>query len=90
MSLEELLNEEENKFDEEEMQKDDERLDGEDSTEDGSINMDRGHHSKHGKKTRAWSLSYYGLFKLRDSHFCDSGFRWTRNVCRTSCSGEFS
>ncbi|XP_041825145.1 bypass of stop codon protein 1-like [Melanotaenia boesemani] len=32
------------------------------------------------------SLGYYGIFQLSDSHFCDSGYRSSKNLCRSSCS----
>ncbi|XP_030606637.1 uncharacterized protein LOC115795023 [Archocentrus centrarchus] len=32
------------------------------------------------------SLGLYGLFQLSDKQFCDSGYRRSRNVCRTSCT----
>ncbi|KAG7220263.1 hypothetical protein INR49_018319 [Caranx melampygus] len=37
-------------------------------------------------KRMPWSLGHYGLFQLTDSHFCDSGFRWSRNKCNATCT----
>uniref|UniRef100_A0A8C6P538 Uncharacterized protein n=1 Tax=Nothobranchius furzeri TaxID=105023 RepID=A0A8C6P538_NOTFU len=31
----------------------------------------------------------YGIFQLSDGHACESGYRPSRNQCRTDCSGEF-
>ncbi|XP_014862111.1 PREDICTED: uncharacterized protein LOC106929585 [Poecilia mexicana] len=73
----ESLNDMENKFDEEEMERDDERLSKESSSEEGG--------SSHPKIT-LWSLGYYGIFQLRDSLFCDSGYRWSKNLCGKSCT----
>ncbi|XP_010728592.3 protein let-653-like [Larimichthys crocea] len=90
-SLEEILNQEENLFDEEEMEQDDNRTDSdEESSEQGSV--ESGQRKKRfvprwkPKRRRTWSLGYYGLFQLSDSHFCDSGYRWSHNRCQTSCS----
>lgn len=76
----ESLNDMENKFDEEEMERDDERISKESSSEEGE--------SSH-LKMRLWSLGYYGIFQLRDSLFCDSGYRWSKNLCGKPCTGGF-
>ncbi|RVE76563.1 hypothetical protein OJAV_G00009960 [Oryzias javanicus] len=68
------LNSEENKFNEEEMQQDDDRL----GSEMDERSMDA--------MSKPWSLGYYGIFQLSDSHFCNSGYRWSRNVCHKNCS----
>lgn len=92
-SLEEELNEEENKFDEEEMEQDDNRMGDEDEESDEQELEEGGKRKKRfvprwkpKRKWKPWSLGYYGLFQLSDSFFCDSGYRWTRNVCKTSCT----
>ena len=36
------------------------------------------------------SFGRYGLFQLSDRDFCDSGYRSSKNRCRTSCTGESS
>ncbi|XP_047430716.1 uncharacterized protein LOC124999739 isoform X2 [Mugil cephalus] len=38
------------------------------------------------KQKLPWSIGYYGLFQLSDGHFCNSGYRWSRNVCNTTCT----
>ncbi|XP_024145741.1 uncharacterized protein LOC112157301 isoform X1 [Oryzias melastigma] len=68
------LNSEENKFNEEEMQQDDDRME----SDNGEQSME--------SMMKPWSLGYYGVFQLSDSHFCNSGFRWSRNVCHKNCS----
>ncbi|PWA29332.1 hypothetical protein CCH79_00013941, partial [Gambusia affinis] len=73
----ESLNDMENKFDEEEMERDDEHISKESSSEEGE--------SSH-LKMRLWSLGYYGIFQLRDSLFCDSGYRWSKNLCGKPCT----
>ncbi|XP_034544246.1 uncharacterized protein LOC117816187 [Notolabrus celidotus] len=35
---------------------------------------------------KPWSLGTYGVFQLSDGYFCDSGHRWSRNKCNTTCS----
>lgn len=45
--------------------------------------------SEEDQQTTVWSLGKYGIFQLTDSYFCNSGYRWSRNVCHTACSGEF-
>ncbi|XP_034446504.1 lysozyme C-like isoform X2 [Hippoglossus hippoglossus] len=32
------------------------------------------------------SFGLYGLFQLSDIHFCDSGYRLSKNRCNTSCT----
>ncbi|XP_029949358.1 location of vulva defective 1-like [Salarias fasciatus] len=77
MTMEDELNEEEDKFDEEQMMRDDNTLETSSSEEDesGVCNV----------QSNNWSLGYYGIFTLPDSHFCCSGYRWSRNVCQTDC-----
>lgn len=70
------LNSEENKFNEEQMEQDDDRMEGYSDPE----NME--------SMSKPWSVGHYGIFQLSDSHFCDSGYRWSRNVCHKNCSGE--
>ncbi|XP_028267646.1 bypass of stop codon protein 1-like [Parambassis ranga] len=82
MKTEELLNREENRFDEEEVEEDDNHLSDESKEVDDGKRKKRPPH----KQRVLWSLGYYGLFQLSDSHFCDSGYRWSRNVCRSSCT----
>ncbi|MEQ2241716.1 hypothetical protein ILYODFUR_028180 [Ilyodon furcidens] len=77
----ETLNEIENRFDEEEMAEDDEYMSKEDSFEE-----DRFLGRRDPYKITLWSLGSYGIFQLRDSHFCDSGYRWSRNLCQKSCT----
>ncbi|XP_047221917.1 uncharacterized protein LOC124868558 [Girardinichthys multiradiatus] len=77
----ESLNDMENRFDEEQMQQDDERM-----SKEGSSDEDRSSYQQDPNKITLWSLGYYGVFQLRDSHFCDSGYRWSRNLCQKSCS----
>ncbi|KAG8014531.1 Lysozyme C [Nibea albiflora] len=92
-SLEEILAHEENLFDEEEMEEEDNRTDSdEESGEDGEDEQDSTESGERKKRyVRRWkpkkkSIGYYGLFQLSDSYFCDSGYRWSRNRCQTSCS----
>ncbi|KAM4594103.1 uncharacterized protein V3H82_026254 [Fundulus diaphanus] len=70
------LNDMENRFDEEEMAEDDERM----SKEDSSSQL------RDPNQMHLWSLGYYGIFQLRDSLFCDSGYRWSKNWCQKSCT----
>ncbi|XP_023254863.1 coiled-coil domain-containing protein 80-like isoform X1 [Seriola lalandi dorsalis] len=83
-NMDELLNEEESNFDEDEMMQDDNKMTEEEERD--------GEDGEKGKVDEAdviqvpWSLGYYGLFQLSDSHFCDSGYRWSRNKCSTSCT----
>ncbi|XP_041825121.1 uncharacterized protein LOC121629552 [Melanotaenia boesemani] len=73
-SLADIMNDEENKFNEVEMMQDDEHMgDHKDSSHEVSA-------------IESWSLGFYGVFQLSDSHFCNSGYRWSRNLCRSSCS----
>ncbi|XP_051240835.1 BAG domain-containing protein Samui-like [Dicentrarchus labrax] len=99
MSFEEMLEEEENKFDEEEMENDNNKMEDEDEDEDevsnevesdeqeedGKRNKRSARRWKPKKKLRPWSLGFYGLFQLSDSYFCNSGYRWSKNACGTSC-----
>ncbi|XP_035515199.1 300 kDa antigen AG231 [Morone saxatilis] len=99
VSFEDMLQEEENKFDEEEMENDDNKMEDEDEDEDEVSNEVESDEQKEDRKRnkrsvrrwkpkknlRPWSLGYYGLFQLTDSYFCNSGYRWSKNVCGTSC-----
>ncbi|XP_028310479.1 uncharacterized protein LOC114468044 [Gouania willdenowi] len=76
MPLENMIHEEEIKFDEQELIQDDNYINGE---EYGGGNNGR-------QMSTTWSVGYYGIFQLSDSHFCDSGYRWSRNKCKTSCT----
>lgn len=71
------LSDMENLFDEEDMQRDDEKMSSseEDRTDPNKIKL--------------WSMGFYGIFQLSDSHFCDSGYRWSKNMCGKLCSGGF-
>uniref|UniRef100_A0A3Q3XFF5 Uncharacterized protein n=1 Tax=Mola mola TaxID=94237 RepID=A0A3Q3XFF5_MOLML len=33
-------------------------------------------------------FGFYGIFRLKDRYFCDSGLNPTRNRCHTHCRGE--
>lgn len=100
MRMMELLNLEESKFDEEQMEDDDNKMsDDEDESEEESQEdledaderggrMRRDTNERKIQKRSTWSLKYYGLFQLSDSHFCQSEDRWSRNVCNSTCSGK--
>ncbi|XP_022623403.1 uncharacterized protein LOC111238253 [Seriola dumerili] len=83
-NMDELLNEEESNFDEDELMQDDNKMTEEEERdgEDG----EKGEVDEADVKQVPWSLGYYGLFQLSDSHFCDSGYRWSRNKCSTACT----
>ncbi|KAK2817509.1 hypothetical protein Q5P01_025700 [Channa striata] len=76
-SLKELLKKVEDEFDEKELEEDNKRTGNEDK--DGKEGWKR-------NRGEPWTLGLYGIFQLSDSHFCDSGYRWSRNECRTDCS----
>ncbi|XP_030604739.1 uncharacterized protein LOC115793776 [Archocentrus centrarchus] len=69
--------EEKNKFNKERVVRADSQMEDEDETSG---------EEEPGYIFKPWSLGLYGLFQLSDKHFCDSGYRWSRNVCRTSCT----
>ncbi|XP_017289235.1 putative peroxisomal biogenesis factor 19 [Kryptolebias marmoratus] len=57
--------------------------------DDNSMHKKRGGSSESSEESdhmTLWSLGRYGIFQLTDSHFCDSGYRWSRNKCNTDCS----
>ncbi|XP_015254306.1 PREDICTED: uncharacterized protein LOC107100361 isoform X2 [Cyprinodon variegatus] len=74
------LHDMENLFDEDQMEQDDEHLIEYNLDEDVSSSQ------RYPNGMPLWSLGFYGIFQLRDSHFCDSGYRWSRNLCQKSCS----
>uniref|UniRef100_A0A3Q1J6D4 Glycosyl hydrolases family 22 (GH22) domain-containing protein n=1 Tax=Anabas testudineus TaxID=64144 RepID=A0A3Q1J6D4_ANATE len=84
-SLVEILKNVESMFDEEELQQDNHRMCDED--EDSDEKKNRGHEKRWKcDESQPWSLGLYGLFQLSDGHFCNSGYRWSRNVCHTDCT----
>ncbi|CAN9493110.1 unnamed protein product [Ophioblennius macclurei] len=76
-TIEDELNKEEDKFNEGQLMRDDNTLEADSSEEENR--------STCSYKLSDWSLGYYGIFTLSDSHFCCSGYRWSRNVCKTNC-----
>ncbi|KAI3353549.1 hypothetical protein L3Q82_020067, partial [Scortum barcoo] len=93
-SLGEMLSNEDRRTDDDESDANEEDEEEEDESDEGDEdeqeeNGKRKKQSRPKKKRRpssAWSLGYYGIFQLFDSLFCDSGYRSSRNVCRTSCT----
>ncbi|KAM3622602.1 uncharacterized protein V6R79_000921 [Siganus canaliculatus] len=92
---------EEDEDEEEEVGEDEEEEEGEMTSEDGGERKKRSLRRRHRGKARRgrvlgrrrggrrrskpWSLGFYGLFQLRDSFFCNSGYRISRNVCNITC-----
>ncbi|XP_071361282.1 high mobility group nucleosome-binding domain-containing protein 5-like isoform X1 [Trachinotus anak] len=87
---------EETNGEDEESNGEDEESNGEDEESNGEDEESNGEDGEQGdmdeQETEAdveqmpWSLGYYGLFQLTDSHFCASGYRWSRNKCSTACT----
>ncbi|KAG7463281.1 hypothetical protein JOB18_025553 [Solea senegalensis] len=99
-SMEELLEgEESEESDEDEGYEASDESEDEESDEQDSEVSDEDEESKESgtrskRSYRQWrprkrrprlSKGFYGLFQLADSTFCDSGYRRTRNKCRTDC-----
>ncbi|KAM9745320.1 uncharacterized protein ACNS7B_009726 [Menidia menidia] len=91
--MEEIFADEDHQFNEQQLEDDDDHLDADETGEEDSSSelMDgkrhrRSAHRRRSRKRVPWSLGLYGIFQLSDSHFCSSGYRWSRNVCRAKCS----
>eukprot|EP00064_Thunnus_orientalis_P022520 superscaffoldBa00007648_g22718 len=87
---EEEMMEDDNRMGDEDEESDEEDIENEQELEEGGKRKKRfvprsKPKRKPKRKWKPWSLGFYGLFQLSDSTFCDSGYRWTRNVCKTSC-----
>ncbi|KAI3352583.1 hypothetical protein L3Q82_005523 [Scortum barcoo] len=83
-SLEKMLSNEDRRTDADDQ--DEDNVGDEDEQEENGKREKRSRPKKERRPSDSWSLGYYGIFQLSDSLFCDSGYRSSRNVCRTSCT----